>query len=153
MQEQIYEMLINKDEITWQTLIYELVRTEQMDPWDIDISLLTKRYLETLKELKKTNFFISGKVLLAAAILLKLKSNKLLTEDFAFFDNLLFGREDESILENPDEFIDKAQREVNIPDLALKTPQARKKMVSLDDLMGALKKSIRCRQEKDNALY
>ena len=37
MQDKLYEMLINEDEITWQSIIYDLIKTEQMDPWDINI--------------------------------------------------------------------------------------------------------------------
>jgi chromatin segregation and condensation protein Rec8/ScpA/Scc1 (kleisin family) len=40
--EKIFEILFNKDEVTWQSLLYELVKTEQMDPWDINVSMLTK---------------------------------------------------------------------------------------------------------------
>jgi len=90
MHDQIYEMLVEKDEITWQTLIYDLIRSEQLNPWDIDVSILSRRYVETLKKLKEANFFISGKVLLAAALLLKIKSEKFLNEDFVNFDNLLY---------------------------------------------------------------
>ena len=90
MHNELYDILMNRDEITWQTLIYDLIKSERMDPWDVDISLLTKRYLETLRLLKEANFLISGKVLLAAAILLKIKSDKLVDEDFADFDALLY---------------------------------------------------------------
>ena len=90
MQNQIYEILMNRDEITWQNLIYDLIKSERMDPWDIDISLLTNHYIETLKKLKEANFFVSGKVLLAASLLLKIKSERLVNEDFANFDALLY---------------------------------------------------------------
>ncbi|MBI2109725.1 hypothetical protein HYT58_00960 [Candidatus Woesearchaeota archaeon] len=73
MQERLFDMLVNQDEITWQAIIYDLVKSEQMDPWDIDINILTHRYLETVRGLEEHNFFISGKVILAAAILLKIK--------------------------------------------------------------------------------
>jgi len=42
MQDKLYEMLMNKDEITWQTIIYDLVKTGEMDPWDIDVSIFLK---------------------------------------------------------------------------------------------------------------
>ena len=74
MQDELLNILMQKDEITWQSLIYDLVKSEQMNPWDIDVSLLSKKYLETVKKLQEHNFFISGKVILASAILLKIKS-------------------------------------------------------------------------------
>jgi len=79
--DQIYNILMQKDEITWQTIIQDLVKSEQMNPWNIDLSLLSNKYLDTIKGLKTHNFFISGKVILASSILLRMKANKLLLED------------------------------------------------------------------------
>ena len=58
MQDQIYEMLVSEDKITWKSLIYELVKTEQLDPWNIDISLLAARYRESIRKLQSANFFV-----------------------------------------------------------------------------------------------
>mgnify|MGYP000237621912 CR=1 FL=1 len=52
MQEKIFDMLLSEDEITWQTIIYDLVKSEQMNPWDVDVSVLTKKYIIILKKLK-----------------------------------------------------------------------------------------------------
>ncbi len=146
MQDQILDMLLKKDEITWQTLIYDLVKTEQMDPWDIDISLLTKKYLETLRKLQEINFFISGKVVLAAAILLKIKSNKLIVENIANFDNQLFNKEIE-VEEDVEEF-DDIDSILDRPRLTIKTPLARKRKVSLKDLMTALEKALKVEKRR-----
>lgn len=140
MQDRIYNMLMQKDEITWQSIIYDLVRTGEMDPWDIDISILSKRYLETLKTLKEAHFLISGKIVLAAAILLKIKSDKLLTEKIANLDSQLFSQgeiEDLSFEDNLEKI-----RLVENPKLTIKTPLARKRKVSLNDLMGALQRAL-----------
>jgi len=140
MQDEIFNMLLQKDEITWQTIIYDLVRSEKLDPWNIDISLLAKRYLETIQKLKQHNFFISGKVLLASAILLKIKTLKLLTEYIAEFDSQLFQREEGIFDENQDPIKDHIKYE--IPHLLIKTPQRRKRQLTLNDLMSALEKAL-----------
>ena len=94
--DRIFSILLSKaDEVTWQSIIYELVKTEQMDPWDIDVSVLTQKYIDMLRGLKEHDFRVSGKVLLAAAILLKMKSNKLVGEDLSELDRLLIGVEGE----------------------------------------------------------
>jgi len=139
MQDQILDMLLKKDEITWQSLLYELVRTEQMNPWDIDISILSKKYLETVRKLQEVNFFISGKVILASAILLKIKSDKLLTENIAQFDNQLFQREQ---LE-PSEAMEEVSSEIIHPKLTIKTPIARRRKVTINDLINALEKAMK----------
>lgn len=147
MQNQLYDMLLKEDEITWQTIIYDLIKTEQMDPWDIDISLLSNKYLEAVKSMKEMNMFISGKVILAAALLLRIKSTKLVAEDIALFDAFLFHSEDNEL---SDDIIadDKSSRVKEIPRLAIKTPQARKKKVTVQDLMNALQKALEVNQRK-----
>lgn len=147
MQDRLFEMLIQKDEITWQTIIYDLIRTEQMDPWDIDVSLLTQKYIETVNRLQEMNFFISGKVLLASAILLKIKSHKLMDEDIAGFDSFLFNTGQEELSLGDLEEIPRLKRD-ELPKLTIKTPQARKRKVNLQDLMNALQKALEVNQRR-----
>ena len=65
--DEIFDILFNNDEITWQNMIYDLVSAEQMDPWDVDVSLLSQRFLEKLKEYKSTliNSAVTGKIKVA----------------------------------------------------------------------------------------
>ena len=72
-QEQIHDLLFGK-EVSWHSIIYDLINTEQLDPWDIDITLLSDKYLDTVRGLEEANYVISSKVLLAAALLLRIKS-------------------------------------------------------------------------------
>ena len=136
MHDQILDMLLKKDEITWQDILYDLVKSERMDPWDIDISILTNKYLGIVRKLKETNFFISGKVILASSILLKIKSTKLLTENISIFDNLLNPEEEEEIEQLEDEPL------LPQPKLTIKTPITRKRKVSIQDLVNALEKAL-----------
>ncbi len=147
MQEQLYDMLMKQDEITWQSIIHELIKSEQMDPWDIDISLLSQKYLETIRKLQEMNFFISGKVILACALLLKIKSDKLVAEEIADFDSYLFNRQE---IEELEEFIEENKRykDIDIPRLAIKTPQARKRKVGVNDLISALQKALEVSNRK-----
>ena len=64
MQEKIYDLILGQEEIGWKTILYDLVRTEQMDPWDVDISLLTKKYLDAVKKMQEHDLKISGKIVL-----------------------------------------------------------------------------------------
>jgi len=144
-QEKILGLLFQEDEITWQNIIYELVRTEEMNPWDIDVSLIAHKFLEMLKKLKEMDFRISGKVVLASAILLKLKSNRLLEEDITALDNLI------SSVDDPGELLDElpldypheeGEEEKQTPRLVPRTPQPRKRKVSVYDLVKALEKAL-----------
>jgi segregation and condensation protein A len=140
-------MLFEKDEVTWQTLLYELVKTEQMDPWDIDLSILTNRYITTIKKLKEFNFRVSGKVLLAAAILLRIKSNRLLNEDLTEFDRLISGKEEEIDDLTFEERVEKME-DYEKPNLIPRTPQPRKRKVSIYDLVGALQKALEVKKRR-----
>ncbi len=137
--ERIFNILFEQDELTWQDIIYELINSEQMDSWDIDVSLIAARFLDTIKTLQAMDFRISGKIILASAILLKIKSNQLLDEDIVALDQLISGEIDQVNL-----FDEPAARGLkpNIPGLIPRTPQPRKRKVSVYDLIQALEKAL-----------
>lgn len=145
--EKIFEMLFDKDEITWQSLLQELVKSEEMNLWDIDISLLTKKYIDTIKKLKELDFRISGKVLLAAAILLKIKSNKLVGEDIEYLDRLISDQDEEDLLSFEEELQPRSREEMP-KNLIPRTPQPRKRKVSIYDLMNALEKALEVKRRR-----
>src|SRR3989344_1857421 len=147
--DRIFSLLTQQDEITWQTILYDLVRKEGMDPWDVDISLIARRYIELIRKLKEHDFRLSGKVLLAAAILLKLKSSKLVDEDITELDRLIRGEEegtsDDLLFEEPG-----AYRREELGDISLmpRTPQPRKRKVSIFDLVKALEKALEVKHRR-----
>lgn len=133
---QLYELLTSK-EVSWQAIIYDLINTEQLDPWDINLSLLANKYLDKIKQLEEANFFISSKLLLAASILLRLKSEILLHKYIRSIDEILFGKKEES------KTIEKIEIDENeLPTLYPKTPLPRYRKVTLQELMSALDKAI-----------
>lgn len=138
----VYDLLLKESEVTWQDILHQLVKEEQMDPWDVDLTKLTQKYIGTIKKMKEMDYFISGKVLLASAILLKMKSNRLVQEDINNFDAFLFHQEQEEFQELG-EYLPYHEHKVEIPKLGVRTPQARKRKVSLSDLIGALEKALR----------
>jgi len=142
--DQIFNLLFHRDEITWKSMIYELISSEQMDPWDVDVSLLAQKFLERLKQYKEMDLKISGKVLLAAAILLRIKSTRFLEEDINALDALIASANapEEELYE---EIIDFAEEVIDIeekPKIYPRTPQPRKRKVSVFDLMDALGKAL-----------
>jgi len=140
MQEQIYDMLLKENEVTWKDIIYDLVKSEQMNPWDVDLSKLTAKYIQTVKDMKEMNYHVSGKVLLASAMLLKIKSQRLVSEDINNFDSFLFHTEDE--FEELGDFLPFHEHKVEIPKLGIRTPQARKRKVSVSDLIDKLQQKL-----------
>jgi len=61
---------------SWEGILNRL--TEDMDPWDIDLSELAQRFREYLRALRELRFEIPGRMVLACSILLRLKSDDLL---------------------------------------------------------------------------
>lgn len=135
-QEQIHNLLFNR-EIGWQEIVYDLINTEQLDPWNIDIIVLSNRYLEKIQELEEDNFFISSKVLLAAALFLRIKSEILLNKYIKSIDEILFGKKEQ---QKPD--FERIELDEEIPELLLKSPIPRFRRVTLKELMESLNKAI-----------
>jgi len=136
--EQVYDILTN-NELSWQAIIYDLINSEQLDPWDIDLGLIANKYLEKIKALEEANFFVSSKVLLAASLLLRIKSEILLDRYIRSLDDILFGKKEEEkkVFERIE--IDESE----IPKLYMRTPIPRMRKVTLQELMTALNKAIK----------
>jgi segregation and condensation protein A len=134
---QFYDVITSRKP-DWQAIIFDLINSEQLDPWDIDIVILTKKYFEKIAELEESDFYISSKVLLAASLLLRIKSEFLLNKHIKSIDEILFGKKEgnkyvlEKIEINEDE----------LPLLIPKTPLSRLKRVTLPELLNALNKAM-----------
>ncbi|OYT32889.1 hypothetical protein DRJ22_00510 [Candidatus Woesearchaeota archaeon] len=151
MEDKLLALLVEQNEISWKSIIYDLIRTEQMDPWDINISLIAQKYIERIKRLKEADLKIGGKVLLAAAILLRIKSNKLMGDDLNEFDRLLAGPD-----MNEEAFYDELEQELTLKEdkptekmeLQPRLPQPRRRKVSVYDLVRALEKALEVKKRR-----
>jgi len=153
--ETIYNAIFSDDDIKWQSIIYELIRSKKIDPWDIDLNKFSQEYLSTIDKLKKLNFRISGKVVFAAAIMLKIKTKHLGLDDFILlsddkeeennYDEDYY--EDSEYLDPDEEKIMKLSKHIrhNTKKKYLIEPNlnaTRKRKVTVVELMDALKKAI-----------
>jgi segregation and condensation protein A len=136
-QEQVHDLLFSK-QIDWQEIIYDLINTEQLNPWDIDILVLTEKYFQRIQELEEADFFISSKVLYAASLLLRIKSEILLNKYVKSIDDILFGRKEE--FKKPG--FERMELDEDIPELIPRSPLPRFKRVTLKELMESLNKAI-----------
>jgi segregation and condensation protein A len=62
-------------------ILVNLAKNGEIDPWNIDIVELTDKFLKHVEELEKMDLRVSGRTLLYAAILLRMKSNALVEAD------------------------------------------------------------------------
>lgn len=67
-------------------IIVSMAKQGKVDPWNIDIVDVTDKYLTHLFQMKAQNLRLTGRTLLFAAILLKLKSNVLEGVDILDFE-------------------------------------------------------------------
>src|SRR3989338_7652889 len=80
--DQVYDLIFKEDDVTWRTIIIDLAKSGKIDPWDVEISTLAQEYLKIVSKLKETNFRLSGKVISAAALLLRLKADRMGYKEF-----------------------------------------------------------------------
>ncbi|PIN82727.1 hypothetical protein COV61_05135 [Candidatus Micrarchaeota archaeon CG11_big_fil_rev_8_21_14_0_20_47_5] len=119
---------------TWKEMLFELVYSESLDPWNIDISRLCEAYLAKIKNLKRVELHIPANVILAASILLRMKSDMFHIEEEAPISEAEVG-EDFSSFE--------------IPSLALSGRIPPKRMVTLEELTSALETVFAKQKQKE----
>ncbi|MEK6852428.1 MAG: segregation/condensation protein A, partial [Nanoarchaeota archaeon] len=111
---------------------------------NIDVAALARSYLYRVRELEEANFFVSGKVLLVAAILLRLKSERLY-EQLSFLDELLFGREESETKAREKIVLEEGELPLILP----KTPLPRSRKVTIEELVHALNKAVEVERRRE----
>ena len=131
-EEQLYTLMTSSD--TWEGLIRDIVTREGMDPWNIDLIVLTNKFVEAVKHLRKADLKVSGKFILAAAILLRMKAEYLMPRILEA--ESAEAAVDMSIYEHAD-----AELEPHIP-----LPKQRK--VTLDELIKSLRNALAVKERR-----
>ncbi len=112
---------------TWKDLLTELVEKEKLDPWNIDIVEVVDSYIAAVKELKVMDLRVPANIILAASILLRMKSNM-----------LSFAPEPE-MLDEPTE----GRVAPLVEELALRLRPPVKRRMTLNELIEALDEAIK----------
>ena len=120
---------------TWRDLLLNLVESNKLNPWDVDISRIVAEYLKVIKSMKVLDLFVPANIMLAASILLKLKS-----------DTISFDDRVEQIPENDDAHI---RIIPDVPQLTLRARQQPNKKITLEDLMDALEEAMKIEKKRD----
>ena len=131
----IIENILEKDDASWQYIIYDLVKNREIDPWDIDIINLTNKFLERIEIMDKQGMYISSKVFLIAAILIRLKAEILL----------------ESLTKKEKGEKEKLKENIEIdfiPEIIPKIPFERERKIRLDELITALKRALKTEERR-----
>jgi chromatin segregation and condensation protein Rec8/ScpA/Scc1 (kleisin family) len=153
-QDEIYSVATDKHSFDWKKLLEQIIHDNNLDPFDIDISILTKTYLQSIQDLEHLDFAISGKLLTIAVFLLKRKAQYLVEHDISGIDSTIDSLQDIEqddlnaefdMLEDVDEFLDKKAKRVSRSEYKVKVrnPIARKRKVTLHDLISTLEKTFK----------
>ena len=150
MQDHIEHIVLKHSDVDWKGLLVDLVHKEGMDPWDINITLLTEKFIQTVQKMQEADLKISGKMFLAAAMLFKLKSHHLVEYDISKLDALLNEQEEDEFYDEFDdpEAAERVRRKQDPYTLIRRNPQPRKRKVSIHDLVKALQKAMHTRKRK-----
>lgn len=108
-------------------ILVNLAKNGEIDPWNIDIVELTDKFLRHVEELEKMDLRVSGRTLLYAAILLRMKSNALV-----------------EVEEPPGEIMDYESDNFEISDYPIPAMPLRRssnRPVTLEELLSELKKA------------
>ncbi len=113
---------------TWRELLTELVASEKMDPWSIDLCKVADAYLARVRALQALDLRIPANVILASALLLRFKAEAL---NFEEEETLVESEEAPTLIEE------------EIPDLVLRANRPRARRVTLQELMRAVEEVMR----------
>lgn len=108
-------------------ILVNLAKNGEIDPWDIDIVKVTDKFLANIEDIKMMDLRISGRTLLYASILLRMKSNWIDEDEI---------EEDEDYCDDDDFF---ELDEYPVPKLPLRRSATRP--VTLQELITELKKA------------
>lgn len=122
-------------EATWKDILVELVRKEKLDPWNIDIVDVVDKYIEAVKEMKILDLRVPANIILAASVLLRLKSEMLQLEEV--IEEQVDG---EGAIVRP-------HVEVGQLELRLRVPPKRR--ITLQELITALDEAIKLKEVKE----
>lgn len=121
---------------TWRELLIELVASNRLDPWDIDISKVVDEYLSAIRRMKVLELQIPANMVLAASILLRMKSDTL-----SIFTPL---QHEELPLDATDISITRPETDALVPRARMQP----KRKVTLEELLSALDSAIKVETER-----
>ncbi len=132
---------------SWEQVIYKIIALEGLDPWDLDLNLLSQSFLEYLSKLKTLDFRIPAKYILIASVLLRMKSDYL---------KII---EEESEIETEEEFL---IEEVNNEEIngvlspnftigSITVPKKRKpiRKITITELISALRRALKTEKRRE----
>jgi len=134
-------------EYSWEQALYKIIAWEGLDPWDLDIKVLSETFVSYMAKIEKMDFKIPAKYVIIAAVLLRMKSDHLdFLEAMLALPEEENGAESEMTTVQSDEGLTE-EFELN----PISAPNKRQPMrrVVLLDLILALRKVMRAQDKRE----
>jgi segregation and condensation protein A len=125
---------------TWRDMLMDLVLEEKLDPWNVDIVEVTEKYMDRIRDIQSLDLRVPANIILAAAILLRFKSETLRLEE-------------EVQVADSETYIEENQNPVEISMLSLRTRIPPKRRVSISELIGALSEVIDAQKKRAERIF
>jgi segregation and condensation protein A len=122
-------------EATWKDVLVELVKKNELNPWDIDIIEIVGKYLAVVKGMKILDLRVPANIILAAAILLRLKSDMLQLDEIS--------EEQAGVLD------ENARPYVPVDSLSMRLRLPPRRRITLNELIAALEEAMRLKEYKE----
>ena len=116
---------------TWKELLLELISSNKIDPWNLDLIQLSDAFLKKMKDFEKMDFVMPANVILAASLLLKYKSNYL---KFLNYQSELPEFIEEIPADGAPEYLAELTFSSRIPP---------KRQITIDELLGEMERIIK----------
>jgi segregation and condensation protein A len=132
--EPILKLIIEKE--SWEEILYHIVSVQNLDPWDIDLVRLADGFISFLRQAEQLDFRVPAKVVFIAAILLRLKAERLAILEF----------EEEGVKQEQGVELD-----FDVKGLKLARPFIRlpKRQITIEELVHALRKALRAKERRE----
>jgi segregation and condensation protein A len=117
-------------ETNWKEMLIDLVETEKLDPWSIDIAFVADKFVERVRTLQMLDLHVAANVVLASSILLRMKAETLLFEGG----------------EEPNGEVETTRVIPQIPSLTLKLRLPPPRRVTLQELIRAIEEIMKIQQ-------
>jgi segregation and condensation protein A len=116
---------------SWKAILLELIESRRLDPWNIDIAEISDAFLKKVREMQELDLLVQANVILAAAILLKYKSEYL---KFLQYQEQMSDYVEEGVAGVPIE---------DVPQLTLSSRIPPRRQITLDELVQEMESVIK----------
>ncbi|MGC8587340.1 MAG: segregation/condensation protein A [Candidatus Micrarchaeia archaeon] len=121
-------------EATWKDLLIDLVKRNKLDPWNIDLIEIVDKYINAIKVMKILDLHVPANIILAASMLLRMKS------EMIDFGDRIEEQEEMPAAERPI---------VSVDSLVPRFRVAPKRKMQLAELITALEEAMKLKEQHE----